>query len=157
MGRGGLRGTRWWIHRFITGRRWRMRCAGSRFRISRCVIRVSICRIAGTIYERKLKTQNAKRKTRDAERQAVQGGFMIQVLLTRWRQGHRTMAYPKGAPPALPEHFRGRPVVDAGKCPQGCAECAKACPTEAITITDKVRVDLGRCLFCTDCSEACPQ
>jgi len=66
------------------------------------------------------------------------------------------MKYPDAPPPALPERFRGRPVIDADKCPQGCDECAKACPTQAITITDKPRVDLGRCLFCTDCQSACP-
>ena len=33
---------------------------------------------------------------------------MIHILLSRWRQGHRTMAYPKTLP-ALPDRFRGRP------------------------------------------------
>ena len=69
---------------------------------------------------------------------------MFDILSARLRQGHRTMKYPDAPPPALPERFRGRPVIDADKCPQGCDECAKACPTQAITITDKPRVDLGR-------------
>jgi Ni,Fe-hydrogenase III small subunit/ferredoxin len=81
---------------------------------------------------------------------------MIDILLARLHQGHRTMKYPDGPPPALAERFRGRPVIDAGKCVQGCEEGAKACPTQAITITDKVRIDLGRCLFCSDCTTACP-
>ena len=67
------------------------------------------------------------------------------------------MAFPDGPPPPLPEFFRGRPVIDAAKCPPGCRQCADACPTQAIVFTDKARVDLGRCLFCTECQEACPQ
>jgi Ni,Fe-hydrogenase III small subunit/Pyruvate/2-oxoacid:ferredoxin oxidoreductase delta subunit len=82
---------------------------------------------------------------------------MFKVLLARMQQGHRTMAFPDGPPPPLPAHFRGRPVIDAAKCPAGCRACAEACPTQAIVITDQARVDLGRCLFCTDCQEACPQ
>ena len=36
--------------------------------------------------------------------------------------------------------------------------CADACPTDAITVTAKgVRLDLGRCLFCTECDRACPE
>ncbi len=82
---------------------------------------------------------------------------MIRVLLARFRQGHRTMKYPDGPPPELPDRFRGRPEIDRTRCPQGCAECAKACPTQAITVNGTARLDLGRCLFCTDCLRACPQ
>jgi len=82
---------------------------------------------------------------------------MISVLLARLQQGHRTMKYPDGPPPELPLEFRGRPVIAADKCPAGCRTCVEACPTQAITITDKPRIDLGRCLFCTDCQDACPQ
>jgi Ni,Fe-hydrogenase III small subunit/formate hydrogenlyase subunit 6/NADH:ubiquinone oxidoreductase subunit I len=82
---------------------------------------------------------------------------MLRTLLTRLQQGHRTMAYPAGPPPALPARFRGRPLLDASKCPQGCRACAEACPTDAIAVDGDVRIDLGRCLFCTDCREACPQ
>ncbi|MCC7261512.1 MAG: 4Fe-4S dicluster domain-containing protein [Candidatus Latescibacteria bacterium] len=82
---------------------------------------------------------------------------MFKVILARLQQGHRTMAYPEGPPPELPDRFRGRPVIDAAKCPEGCRICAEACPTQAITIAEKVSVDLGRCLFCTDCRDACPE
>jgi Ni,Fe-hydrogenase III small subunit/Pyruvate/2-oxoacid:ferredoxin oxidoreductase delta subunit len=82
---------------------------------------------------------------------------MIKILMARMQQGYRTMAYPDGAPPALPLHFRGRPVIDSAQCAAGCHQCVQACPTEAISLTDTVRVDLGRCLFCTDCRDACPQ
>ncbi len=83
---------------------------------------------------------------------------MFRILAERLRQGHRTPAYPDGPPPPLPDRFRGRPVLDAGRCPSGCTKCAEACPTGAILgPPDRPRVDLGRCLFCADCVEACPE
>jgi Ni,Fe-hydrogenase III small subunit/NAD-dependent dihydropyrimidine dehydrogenase PreA subunit len=81
---------------------------------------------------------------------------MMHILLSRWRQGHRTLPYPKELP-ALPARFRGRPEVRAELCPEGCQICAEACPTEAIAFgTAGPRIDLGRCLFCPACVEACP-
>ncbi len=82
---------------------------------------------------------------------------MLRALLQRARQGHRTIDFP-GVEPKLPDRFRGRPVIDAGKCPDGCRECVDACPTGAISGgPGALKVDLGRCLFCTDCLEACPE
>ena len=82
---------------------------------------------------------------------------MFDVILARMQQGHRTIAYP-AQEPTLPDRMRGLPVVDSSKCPQGCRHCADACPTDAISFGDKgIRLDLGRCLFCTDCMEACPE
>jgi Ni,Fe-hydrogenase III small subunit/NAD-dependent dihydropyrimidine dehydrogenase PreA subunit len=76
------------------------------------------------------------------------------VILTRWRQGQRTTAFPRTAP-ELPERFRGRPTLDASRCRDGCRACAEACPTQAIAL-DPVRLDLGTCVFCPTCVEACP-
>src|SRR5712691_5507407 len=82
---------------------------------------------------------------------------MLQISLERLKQGHRTIAYPAQAP-TLPDRFRGLPVVDASRCPDDCRACADACPTNAVTIDGgKLRLDLGRCLFCSDCVEACPE
>jgi Ni,Fe-hydrogenase III small subunit/ferredoxin len=82
---------------------------------------------------------------------------MLGILLTRLRQRHRTIPYPDGVP-VLPDRFRGLPVIDSSKCPDGCSVCAEACPTDAITINHQgLRLDLGRCLFCTECIEACPE
>jgi Ni,Fe-hydrogenase III small subunit len=37
-------------------------------------------------------------------------------------------------------------------------ECREACPTNAISIRDgKTSVDIGRCLFCVESAQACPQ
>jgi len=80
---------------------------------------------------------------------------MYRILTTRWRQGHRTMRYPRQLP-VLPERFRGRPVIDPSRCPEGCRDCEAACPAGAITTAQGLRLDLGLCLFCTACVEACP-
>ena len=82
---------------------------------------------------------------------------MFRQLLTRLEQGHRTIAYPQDTP-VLPDRFRGRPLVAAEKCPDGCRKCMEACPTDAILFSgNTLKLDLGRCLFCTDCQEACPE
>jgi Ni,Fe-hydrogenase III small subunit/NAD-dependent dihydropyrimidine dehydrogenase PreA subunit len=78
---------------------------------------------------------------------------MLKLLRTRLLQGHQTSAFP-GEPAELPARFRGRPVVDEGKCTSGCAACAEACPTDAIA-TLPLRLDLGKCVFCTACTDAC--
>ena len=82
---------------------------------------------------------------------------MLKILQARFRQGMRTIAFPD-APPTLPDRFRGAPVLDASRCPDGCRACIEACPTQALsTEGSALRLDLGRCLFCTDCVEACPE
>src|SRR5258706_3446336 len=81
---------------------------------------------------------------------------MFDIIRERLRQGHRTARYPLELP-VLPDRFRGLPVLDAAKCPAGCGECAKVCPTDAIAANGAgFRIDLGRCLFCTECTQACP-
>src|SRR5262245_2373784 len=86
---------------------------------------------------------------------------MLQVSLARLRQGHRTIGFP-AKEPSLPDRFRGLPVIDAAKCADGCRACVDACPTDAISFSaaggpSRLRLDVGRCLFCTDCAEACPE
>jgi len=82
---------------------------------------------------------------------------MFKTLLTRARQRHRTLAYP-AEQPYVPPLFRGRPVLDAGKCGAGCTACSDVCPAEAIKLTSEgPQIDLGRCILCGDCGAACPE
>ncbi len=80
---------------------------------------------------------------------------MFRTLWERFRQGHRTPPYPRG-PVELPGRFRGLPILDESRCKTGCRECADACPTAAIQLSP-LRIDLGKCLFCPVCQEACSQ
>jgi len=86
---------------------------------------------------------------------------MIRVLMARIRQKHRTMKFPAGNPPPLPEAYRGRIELSPDKCTPACAKCAGVCPTAAVSAdtsatNNRVTVDLGKCLFCGQCESACP-
>jgi Ni,Fe-hydrogenase III small subunit/Pyruvate/2-oxoacid:ferredoxin oxidoreductase delta subunit len=82
---------------------------------------------------------------------------MLDVVLERLRQGHRTSGFPRELP-VLPDRMRGRPLLDASKCVPDCRQCADVCPTDAIRCngTSPFAIDLGRCLFCTECVDSCP-
>jgi Ni,Fe-hydrogenase III small subunit/Pyruvate/2-oxoacid:ferredoxin oxidoreductase delta subunit len=56
---------------------------------------------------------------------------------------------------AVPDGFRGLPVLGAAPCGE-CRICIEACPTQAIA-SEPLRLDLGRCVFCAACEDACPQ
>ena len=85
---------------------------------------------------------------------------MFDVLLARWKQGHRTMRYPAGPPPELPERFAGRPALDAAKCTAGLPAVRRGLPHRrhrpATDGGQRVQLDTGRCLFCRQCETACP-
>lgn len=82
---------------------------------------------------------------------------MLNSLLERLKQGRHTIAWPD-KPPEMPDRFRGRLIIDPELCAADCNTCVSACPTGALMRVDGAapRVDLGKCLFCTDCSEVCP-
>ena len=59
---------------------------------------------------------------------------MLDTLLARIQQKHRTIKFPDGPPPELPDRFMGRPVINSKDCPSGCARCVELCPTQAISL-----------------------
>jgi len=86
---------------------------------------------------------------------------MIHILKTRFKQKYRTISWPQGPAPALPEHYTGRPIIH-GNCPENCRNCIDVCPTGAIsdgkdqTLAGVLSIDLGKCLFCRNCETICP-
>ena len=83
---------------------------------------------------------------------------IVRILGHRLRRGCETMDYPDGPAPQLPDLHGGALRVDASRCVDGCRKCAEACPTEAIVRSpgESVRLDLGRCVFCSSCVTICP-
>lgn len=77
---------------------------------------------------------------------------MIRAIISRIKQGHRTMKYPL-APIPMVERFRGYPDISSL-----CAAFAKEsveglCPYDAVSKDNNgASIDLGKCLFCAECS-----
>src|SRR5947209_4871044 len=81
---------------------------------------------------------------------------MLKILLARFEQGKRTVAYPH-TEPTFPDRFRGGPILQRDKCQEGCRACIDVCPTDALHAgRDGLALDMGRCLFCAECVDACP-
>jgi len=83
---------------------------------------------------------------------------MFKTLLARARQGYRTAAFPPQEP-AMPALFRGRPELDPEKGPAAFVRCAELCPTGALDVSaaGRPQIDLGRCIFCSDCVAEAPE
>ena len=74
---------------------------------------------------------------------------MLRALIARIKQGHRTSPYPE-APVQMPERFRGYPVPASLKRLEG-GTGQKSCPYGAHDSDKGPSLDLGKCLFCTEC------
>jgi len=74
---------------------------------------------------------------------------MLNTLKNRYEQGCRTSTYPKTTI-ALPEDYRGLPVVSQDAPDEIAAQCAAACPQDAIDAQAR-SIDMGRCVFCGHC------
>jgi Ni,Fe-hydrogenase III small subunit len=81
---------------------------------------------------------------------------MLNFLRTRLAQGTRTSGFPD-EPPEFPERFRGRPVLDPAKCPEGCRECVERAPSSLFRMGHDGRavLDTGACLFSPEEASAC--
>lgn len=77
---------------------------------------------------------------------------LFDFVRVRMAQGKR---YIDDVRTAIPEGLRGRPVIGAAPCAADCRACVDVCPTRAIST--ELTLDLGRCTFCSDCVEACPE
>ena len=76
---------------------------------------------------------------------------MLNTLKNRFEQGCRTSDYPNTTI-ELPKRYRGQPQIHADASSELAAECAAACPQEAIDAERRL-IDLGRCVFCTPYSQ----
>jgi Ni,Fe-hydrogenase III small subunit/Pyruvate/2-oxoacid:ferredoxin oxidoreductase delta subunit len=81
---------------------------------------------------------------------------MIKTFFARLHQGYRTNGFPESTPP-LPDRFRGMPEIGDKACTENCDACVASCPSKAV-VTKGLRpvIDLGACIFCTECESACP-
>ena len=83
-------------------------------------------------------------------------------LLAGLASGRVTTTYPRHRERELPKYrVHSVPVMNRPCSDFGCAECAEACPTDAITIVqergrDAVRLDAAACIACGRCVDRCP-
>jgi Ni,Fe-hydrogenase III small subunit/NAD-dependent dihydropyrimidine dehydrogenase PreA subunit len=79
---------------------------------------------------------------------------MINILKVRWNHGRQFIPNLRKA--SIHPRHRGLPRLDGSKCGGKCRGCADICPTGALSASP-FRIDLGRCVFCGECSRLCPK
>jgi formate hydrogenlyase subunit 6/NADH:ubiquinone oxidoreductase subunit I len=76
---------------------------------------------------------------------------MLNTLKVMYHQGKQFIPDLRKA--TVPGIFRGRPEISAEKVDEKAF--SDVCPTDAIMV-DPVRIDLGKCTFCGECSRLFP-
>ena len=56
----------------------------------------------------------------------------------------------------LPDLHPGRPVLDSKPCRESCSLCVQHCPVKAI-VNPPLQLNLGKCVFCSECETQCPE
>ena len=74
---------------------------------------------------------------------------MFDLLKSRIRHGYQAIKDIPGA--KVNPKYRGYPVVDETRGGTEIRSVAEGCPSRAI-LTSPLRVDMGRCVFCGDCT-----
>jgi Ni,Fe-hydrogenase III small subunit len=69
------------------------------------------------------------------------------VIINRFKQGFRTLAYPKETP-SFPKRFRGRPIISSTEDPFSIDKDKD--PLGAVVAEKKLAIDMGKCLFNED-------
>ena len=80
---------------------------------------------------------------------------MLKEISMRMKQGYKTIKFPAGTPPKMTEHYCGRPIVNQALCEKDCDACIQICPTGAISKEPRLKLDLGKCVFCSECENIC--
>ena len=83
---------------------------------------------------------------------------MLDILVERIRQKHRTYPYPK-KDPLMPPLFKGLPVLQeyTGATRQQWEDTMAQCPSEALLCDGEgIALDMGKCTFCGACAQREP-
>lgn len=79
---------------------------------------------------------------------------MIDIIIERIKQKKRTIKYPSKKI-LMPRPYRGKPEINENLCTK-CESCIKCCPVNAISMSNgAVVIDIGKCIFCLECTLAC--
>ena len=77
---------------------------------------------------------------------------MFDILKIIKHQGKQFIPDPTKV--TLPQQHPGKPVIEGKECDKNCTLCKEICPVNAIDLSP-VSLNLGKCVFCSECEAAC--